>query len=61
KSGKRELPYGGSRMHVYSLGAQNIKKVSVTQGQPEPQTGRIQGIVVNLVRRTRGATVKHAD
>ncbi|CAL2257386.1 unnamed protein product [Prunus armeniaca] len=28
KSGKREITCGGSRMHVYSLGAQNIKKVS---------------------------------
>ncbi|CAL8161817.1 unnamed protein product [Prunus armeniaca] len=33
KSGKREMPCGGSRMHVYSLGAQNIKKVSGPQKQ----------------------------
>ncbi|CAL9001132.1 unnamed protein product, partial [Prunus brigantina] len=45
-------------MHVYSLGAQNIKKVSVTQSQPEPQTGRIQGTAVNLIRTPSSARVR---
>ncbi|BBH05543.1 hypothetical protein Prudu_016958 [Prunus dulcis] len=45
--------------------------VSVTQNQPEPQTRRIQGTVVSLIRipgshspdvpETREANVKHAD
>ncbi|BBG92687.1 hypothetical protein Prudu_000501 [Prunus dulcis] len=45
--------------------------VSVTQSQPEPQTSRIQGTVVNLIRipgshglgipETREADVKRAD
>ncbi|CAL2258218.1 unnamed protein product [Prunus armeniaca] len=29
-------------------------QVSVTQGQPEPQTSRIQGIVVSLIRKLAG-------
>ncbi|KAI5343196.1 hypothetical protein L3X38_011072 [Prunus dulcis] len=65
-------------VHVYNLGAQNIQKcewtkikVSVTQSQPEPQTGRIQGTVVSLIRipdshgpgvpETREANVKCTD
>ncbi|CAL8154584.1 unnamed protein product [Prunus armeniaca] len=48
-----------------------LKSVSVTQSQPEPQTGRIQGTVVSLIRipgshgpsvpETREANVKRAD
>ncbi|BBN70276.1 hypothetical protein Prudu_1454S001100 [Prunus dulcis] len=47
------------------------KNVSVTQSQPEPQTGRIQGTVVSLIRNpgshgpgvpeTREANVKCTD
>ncbi|BBG99308.1 hypothetical protein Prudu_008951 [Prunus dulcis] len=54
------------------LGAQNIQKnVSVTQSQPELQTGRIQGTVVRLicipgshgpgVPKTRETNVKCTD
>ncbi|BBG93777.1 hypothetical protein Prudu_001888, partial [Prunus dulcis] len=36
-----------------------VSPVSVTQSQPEPQTGRIQGTVVNLIRNpgTHGSGV----
>ncbi|BBH03479.1 hypothetical protein Prudu_014369 [Prunus dulcis] len=52
-------------------GAKHSKNVSVTQSQPEPQTGRIQGTVVSLIRNpgsqgpgipeTREANVKCTD
>ncbi|BBN67400.1 hypothetical protein Prudu_66S000600 [Prunus dulcis] len=58
-------------VHVYSLGRKTFKNVSVTQSQPEPQTGRIQGTVVSLIRipgshglgvlETREANVKCTD
>ncbi|CAL9029422.1 unnamed protein product [Prunus brigantina] len=60
-------------MHVYNLGAQNIKKVSGSKNKVDPSRNphRIKGTLVSLIcilaphesgyHRTRGATVKHAD
>ncbi|BBG97153.1 hypothetical protein Prudu_006183, partial [Prunus dulcis] len=65
-------PGGGFLCTSTAWGRKTFKKnVSVTQSQPEPQTGRIQGTVVSLIRilgshgpgvpKTREANVKCTD
>ncbi|BBG95635.1 hypothetical protein Prudu_004232 [Prunus dulcis] len=68
---KTKRPGGGFSVHATAWGAKHSKNVSVTQSQPEPQTGRIQGTVVSMIRNpgshgpdvpeTREANVKCTD
>ncbi|BBG93718.1 hypothetical protein Prudu_001817 [Prunus dulcis] len=46
---KEKWPGGGFLCTSTAWGRKTFKNVSVTQSQPEPQTGRIQGTVVSLI------------
>ncbi|BBG99566.1 hypothetical protein Prudu_009294, partial [Prunus dulcis] len=64
-------PGGGFMCTSTAWGRKTLKNVSVTQSQPEQQTGRIQGTIVSLIRipgshgpgvlETREANVKCTD
>ncbi|KAI5344608.1 hypothetical protein L3X38_012485 [Prunus dulcis] len=65
------MPGGRFLCTSTAWGRKTFESVSVTQSQPEPQTGRIQGTVVSLIRnpaltvlaspKTREANVKCTD